>query len=83
MGFIIHVDVLGWVMREAQLPSRLGPICKSKKGIDQAFQVSTPGMVESCGYGQGSPRCPSLAHRVTPLLRHRAFHVSGLRLLGE
>lgn len=66
VGFIIHVAVLGWGLWEAQLPFRLSPICKSKQGMGQAFQVSTLGMPGSSGDGQGSPRCPGLVHRVIP-----------------
>lgn len=82
MGFIIHVDVLGWVMREAQLPSRLSPICKSKQWVDQALQVLLWEWLRAVGMAREIPGAQAWP---TESLhdRHRAFHVSGFRLLGD
>lgn len=44
MGFIIHMAFLGWALQEAQLPSRLGCIYKSRQKVDKAFQVVALGI---------------------------------------
>lgn len=37
-GIHHHMAFLGWGLQEAQLLSSLGPICKSKQRVDEAFQ---------------------------------------------
>lgn len=83
VGFITHVVTLGWGLWEAQLPASL-PSAKAK-GVGPGPLGAPSGNAGDTGDGQGSPRCPGLAHRVTPWLGHRASHLpaSGLWETGS
>lgn len=62
VGSIVHVAVFGWGLQEAKLLPGPSPICKSKQGVDQAFQVSMIVMPGGLGW-PGSPSCPGLSYK--------------------
>lgn len=61
VGFIIHVAALGWGLWEAQLLVRLSPICKSKRGMGQAFQVCNWECLGALGMAREVPGAQSWA----------------------